>query len=121
LLRAVDWALRLALLAALLAVPPNGRAAESTPPELVQTLEGHLAAVGSLAFSPNGKMLVSGGGHTDGAMIFWDPATGEQRQTVRTGRESVSALAFSPDGKILASGSDDNTVKLWDVSKWARK
>jgi Tol biopolymer transport system component len=30
--------------------------------------------------------------------------------------ESVEAVAFSPDGKLALSGSDDNTLKLWEVS-----
>ena len=31
-------------------------------------------------------------------------------------QNSVLSVAFSPDGKTLASGSQDNTVKLWEVS-----
>ena len=29
------------------------------------------------------------------------------------------SVTFSPDGKTLASGSEDETIKLWDVSEWS--
>jgi WD40 repeat protein len=29
---------------------------------------------------------------------------------------AVNSVAFSPDSKMLASGSQDNTIKLWEVS-----
>src|SRR4051794_36873097 len=65
----------------------------------------------SVAFSPDGKTLVSGSG--DGAVRLWDVATGEERATFK-GHLLVTCVAFSPDGKTIASGSREGTIRLWD-------
>ncbi len=67
----------------------------------------------SLAFSPDGKTLVSGG--DDRTIIFWDAASGRQlRPPITAHKQQVTSLAFNPSGKVVASGSDDKTVILWD-------
>ncbi|MBD2169496.1 ribosome assembly protein 4 [Calothrix membranacea FACHB-236] len=40
----------------------------------------------------------------------------QELQTLSDHNSSVNSVTFSPDGQQLASGSDDNTIKLWDVS-----
>ena len=76
-------------------------------------LEGHSAAVRSVAYSADGKRLASGG--DDGAMKIWAPATFHLLETLTGHSGSIEAVAFSPDGKTLATAGEDTSIKLWDV------
>ena len=42
------------------------------------TLTGHSSGVTSVAYSPDGKHIVSGSGDTDSTMKVWDAATGKE-------------------------------------------
>ncbi|KAK6810480.1 hypothetical protein RU639_013746 [Aspergillus parasiticus] len=79
----------------------------------LQTLEGHLDSVNSVAFSPDGRTLASGS--LDRTIKLWDTTTGIERQTLEGHSGWVYSVAFSPDGRTLASGSADRTIKLWDT------
>ncbi|MFW9261567.1 protein kinase domain-containing protein [Nostoc sp. CALU 546] len=83
---------------------------------LQRTLTGHSSSVNSVAFSPDGNTLASGGGLTDYTIKLWNLATGEQIRTLTGDSGSVNSVAISPDGKTLASGSDDTTMKLWNLA-----
>ncbi|AFZ28069.1 hypothetical protein Cylst_6098 [Cylindrospermum stagnale PCC 7417] len=84
------------------------------PSRLLQTIAGHSDSVYSVAFSPDGQTLASGGG--DETIKLWNVTTGQLLQTLSGHSESVRSVAFSPDGQTLASGSRDNTIKLWNVT-----
>ena len=68
--------------------------------------------VKSVAFSPDGKTLASGGG--DNVIHLWDIGTGKRKMTLVGHTHWVFSLAFSPDGETLASGSIDSDIRLWD-------
>ena len=61
--------------------------------------KGHTGSVACVAFSPDGKRIVTGS--EDSTAKVWDATTGDQAVTLRGGG---SAVAFSPDGSHFASG-----------------
>jgi NACHT domain/WD domain, G-beta repeat len=86
---------------------------------MLQTLEGHTVAVTSVAFSPDGKQIVSGS--RDKTVRRWDAATGQQLLPALEGHtDPVTSVAFSPDGKHIPTLhvsenwlADGNTNLLW--------
>jgi WD40 repeat protein len=72
------------------------------------------AGVSSLAFSPDGKVLVLGS--EDGTVKFLDMATTQVSQVLTGHQGEVLNVAISSDGKLLASTSKDGTTKLWDIA-----
>ncbi|WP_458248855.1 WD40 repeat domain-containing protein [Streptomyces sp. MAI_2237] len=76
--------------------------------------------VESLAFSPDGTTIATGGSTTDndtGSLVLWKVATGA---TTRLGtaiaHDPVHGIAYAPDGHVLASVDDIGRLRLWDTT-----
>jgi WD40 repeat protein len=82
-----------------------------------EPLAEHRGAIRSLAFSPDGSLMASGG--DDNEIMLWSVAERQSLTTFSGHRLEVYDLEFSPDGALLASASRDSRVILWDVQ--ARK
>ncbi len=83
------------------------------------THHGQEAYVAAVVFSPDGKLLASGG--KDNTIKLHDAATGQELTVLCGHGKTVSCLGFTPDGRRLISGSADETVMLWDVTTGARR
>jgi WD40 repeat protein len=82
--------------------------------QLLCAFQGHSESVIAVAFSPDGKRVLTGS--DDNTAILWS-ATGGKLRDFRAGAfySSVFAVAFTPDGKHVLAGSQDTEVKMWDA------
>ncbi|KAK6360849.1 hypothetical protein TWF730_006965 [Orbilia blumenaviensis] len=81
---------------------------------VLQTLEGHNSSmINILSFSPDSRLLVSGGNKK--TAMLWDVSTGTLLQTFEDCHSNrIWTVVFSPDGQQILTGSSDGTAILWD-------
>ena len=97
----------------------NGQSSAENLPDGVIAQFSPGASVFTVAFSPDGQLLASGG--DDNAAILWDVVDQNERETFIEHGSSVMSVAFSPDGGRLASACLDGFVRLWDVANQRRR
>lgn len=81
--------------------------------ELTFTLEGHGAEVTALAFSPDGRLLLTTS--LDGAARLWNASEGTLLETFDQPNLPVTAGAFSAEGASVVLGYDDGTLLVFDA------
>lgn len=80
--------------------------------------QGHSDPVLTVAFTPDGRRLVSGSG--DKTIIVWNLQTGKEIRTLRGHSGSVECVDITQDGRFLLSSSSDASIILWDLDSGRR-
>jgi WD40 repeat protein len=76
-----------------------------TGAEVGDPLNGHTGGVSSVAYSPDGRRIISG--FEDGTIRIWDAETGASVGDPLSGHsDAVPSVACSPDGRRIISGSN---------------
>jgi WD40 repeat protein len=86
---------------------------------ILRQLAGHDDGVSAVAFSRDGKYILTGS--WDNTARLWDAGSGEVKARYVGHSDYVGAVDMSPDGRWVCTGSWDGTARLWDAATGAEK
>ncbi len=92
----------------------NPTGAETHECTQLENLPGHTSKILDIAFSPDGKYLLSSS--SDGTAILWDVETWQILRILSGHEGDVISVAFSPDSKSIVTGGSDKTIRIWDIT-----
>jgi WD40 repeat protein len=72
--------------------------------------------VTSIAFSPSGDQILSGGGDSV-VLKFWDVKSRKRIVSLKGNIDFANVVRLSPDGNYLAIGCRDGSIRIWDAVK----
>ena len=83
----------------------------------ITTFASHPSSVGSIAFSPDGKMLAAASHNSGNTLSVWNVDLKQQVWTTNTAIPP-NAVAFTPDGKALVSGGGggNGNARVWELA-----
>jgi len=84
-------------------------------PSIKSSIGGGNPPVTTVAYSNDGKFLVSGG--AEGVVRIWDVTTNAEVRSLRGHTGWVTSAAFGPDGRSVVSCAVDKTVRLFELAK----
>eukprot|EP00736_Rhodelphis_marinus_P008238 Rmarinus@m.27171 len=80
--------------------------------ETIKTLDGHEDQVRAVAFSSDGKNILSGS--MDHSVRLWDTDSGTCLRVMHGHTLETVSVAFSPDNQLLVSSSWDKQIRVWE-------
>jgi WD40 repeat protein len=96
-------------------------APEGQTPAATRVLRGHRGGINTIAFTPDGRTMVTGGGNlvTDiGEVLVWDLASGNAKRAEIIQKPNVLGMALSPNGRLVATGGANEMIMFWNLDPW---
>lgn len=83
------------------------------PYKEIRVLDGHQGLAWCVAFSPDGRSILSGG--SDHKVFLWDAEAGKLIRSIGTHSSGITSVCFLPDSQRCATGTGGGSLRIWNV------